>query len=90
MATTSRHRRPATTIGVARARSHRANTADSTSASMRINSRHTVVAAGAWSTNPSLPHAERSRSRAQSAIAANVLAPASTAHTATASMLTSG
>ncbi len=90
MAITSRHRRPATTTGVARSRSHRVSTADRTSASMRISSRHTVVAAGTRSVNPSLPHAGRSRSRTQSVIAANVHAPASTAHTATASMLTSG
>src|SRR6266511_2920595 len=66
MAITSRHRRPATTTGVARSRSHRVSTADRTSASMRISSRHTVVAAGTRSVKPSLPHAGRSRSRSQS------------------------
>jgi hypothetical protein len=38
------------------------------------------MAAGTWSANPSLPHAERSRSRTQSVTAANVVAPARTAH----------
>lgn len=90
MAITSRHRRPATTTGPTRPRSQPASTNDRTSASMRISSRHTVVAAGTRSVKPSRCHAERSRSRAQSATAANVHAPASTAHTATASMLTSG
>jgi hypothetical protein len=80
-------RRPATTTGVARARSQRVNTTDSTSASIRISSRHTVVAAGTRSVNPSRLPAGQSRSRIQSVIAANVVAPASTAHTDTASML---
>jgi hypothetical protein len=56
---------------------------------MRISSRHTVVAAGTRSVNPSRPHTGPSR-RTQSVIAANVAAPANTAHTATASMLTNG
>jgi hypothetical protein len=56
---------------------------------MRISSRHTVVAAGTRSLNPSRADTGRSRSRTQSLTAANVHAPASTAHTATASTLTS-
>jgi hypothetical protein len=57
---------------------------------MRTGGRHTVVAAGTRSVDPSLPHAGRSGSRSRSAIAANVHAPAGTAHMATASMRTSG
>jgi hypothetical protein len=57
---------------------------------MRTGGRHTVVAAGTRWVDPSLPHAGRSGSRSRSAIAANVHAPAGTAHMATASMRTSG
>jgi hypothetical protein len=87
---TSRHRRSATGPAVIRERSQPVSTAASASASMRTSSRHSVLAAGIRVPNPSLAHTDRSRSRAQSAIAANVTAPASTAHTATASRLASG
>ena len=87
MAITSRHRRSATGGGVTRARSQPASTVDNTSASTRTSSRQTVLATGIRSVNPSLAHAAVSRSFTQSATAANVTAPASTAHTATASTL---
>nr|QLJ96236.1 hypothetical protein HZU44_24730 [Micromonospora carbonacea] len=56
---TRHNRRPVTTTGAVRARSHRANTCGRTSASIRINSRHTVVAAGTRSVNPSRSHTDR-------------------------------
>jgi hypothetical protein len=90
---TRRHLRSATggmIAGVVRARSQPASTVDNTSASTRTSSRRTVLATGIRSVNPSLAHAPASRSRTQSAIAAKVTAPASTAHTATASTLASG
>jgi hypothetical protein len=70
-------------------RSQLVNTACSTCASMRTRNRNTLLPAGIRPTNPSRWRAASSRSVAQSPIAANVLAPASTAHTATASRLVS-
>jgi hypothetical protein len=97
MAITRRHRRSVTgrdvdgdVLASHRVRSQRASTVVSTSASTRTNSRQTVLATGIRPVNPSLAHAGESRSLTQSAIAAKVPAPASTAHTATPSMLASG
>ena len=54
------------------AHSQRTKTCNRTSASMRINNRHTVVAAGTRSVNPSRCHTVRSWNRTQSQTAANV------------------
>lgn len=70
-----------------REHSQSARTAVNNSASTRTSSRHTVVSTGTQPVNPSRPHAGASRSSTQSPTAANVPAPAITAHTATASTL---
>src|SRR6266550_7139822 len=70
-----------------RERSQPVSTACRTWASRRTSNRHTVLPTGIGPANPSRWRAGGSRSAAQSAIAANVAAPASTAQTATASRL---
>lgn len=70
-----------------RERSQSVSTACNVWASTRTSSRQSVLSTGTRSVNPSRRPAAGSRSSAQSVIAANVTAPARTAHTATASRL---
>jgi hypothetical protein len=84
---TTRHRGdPAGVDALLRAPSHPVSTACRIWSSGRIRNRHTVLPAGIAPVNPKRNRTAGSRA-VQSAIAANVAAPASTAHTATASRL---